>query len=291
MLYTIIDRINGEAFQADTSDREEIRENLLELFGGGDGDDGEITQAITALAEGIGNRAPIDELEAFLNLRVEPYEDEEPDLPEWPADSYYNKILSPEQALAMTRLGKEGALTASGETGQDTTLVRHAYIKRELGARGLRRAQAATDRKELKEIFIEAWQTAWTRWDSEHNGLESGSRMSGTVLKAVREIMGLTQEELGQQLGGVQPRTIRGWENGDRSYTPPTEALTSEVWGLLRAWTAEVTSAVKAAPAPQGVPLLPAETDLAIIKAAILLTAGRIGTQPAVRTRRGTFDQ
>ena len=101
----------------------------------------------------------IEEQEAMRALDAEPVE-----YAPWPPDSVYAQILSEEAAAQMTRNGLAWALTKSGEVeGQNTTLVKQAYIKLALGGQGLRRAQEVADRKELNIIFAEAFAAATER--------------------------------------------------------------------------------------------------------------------------------
>lgn len=101
----------------------------------------------------------IEEQEAMRALDAEPVE-----YAPWPPDSVYAQILSEEAAAQMTRNGLAWALTKSGEVeGQSVTLVKQAYIKLALGAKGLTRAQGVADRKELNVIFAEAFAVAAER--------------------------------------------------------------------------------------------------------------------------------
>jgi len=49
--------------------------------------------------------------------------------------------------------------------------------------------------------------------------------MAPGAMRSFRDLLGLSQAELGRALGGVDGRTVRRWEAGERDIPPPVETI------------------------------------------------------------------
>lgn len=174
------------------------------------------------------------------------------------------------------------ALTISGELGLDPLAARLAYIEWTRSRWARADAEAAYEQalnltpthaeraanRAVAEAFLEAWERAREAWQTEVAEIRSGERMTGPAMRAVRTGMGLEQADLARLLR-VSDRSIRAWESGET--LPPTGA-SREVWGMWDRWIAQVRGLI-----PEGdeVPMFPADTPRAQLRAAALLLGGR----------------
>ena len=175
----------------------------------------------------------------------------------------------------------EQALTITGNQGLDPLWVRLAYIERAGYPRAVEAAQAAYElaintsevhgerhaNAAVAEVFLEARRQTRSRHDREQAQMWAGERMSGPTLRAVRTGMGVEQVELASRLH-VSERSVRAWESGE---TLAPVGVSREVWDMWRDWMAGVEALI---PDGDGLPIFPADTPRATLRAAAILLGG-----------------
>ena len=191
----------------------------------------------------------------------------------------YRQHITREAMDAITLADRdEQALTITGEQGIDPFWVRLAYIERagygraveaayELAintsqTHGERHANAA-----VAEIFLEARRQTRHHYDREQAQMWAGERMTGPTMRAVRTGMGVEQTELASRLH-VSERSIRAWESGE---TLAPVGVCREVWDMWRDWLDGVEALI---PDGDGLPIFPADTPRATLRAAAVLLGG-----------------
>lgn len=231
-----------------------------------------------------------DTLDAFLADLPED-EPEEEDAPKrWP-DSYAGFLTKMDIRKLDRCRSADAALTLSGQFPDvDTLWARLAYVSAKSGWKAARatereieqadlagqadRTPAKRGRVVLKAAFTRAWEAGRAAWVAEHDAQCSGERMSGPVMRALRTTMGLDQAQLAQRLR-VGERAVRAWESGE---ILANTGVSAEVWSMWDEWITAMHREI-----PEGdVPVFPADTDPAILRAAAaILDGARFSTEPA----------
>lgn len=202
----------------------------------------------------------------------------------------YSGIITRAQIRTLDRCpSADAALTLTGQFPDvDTFWARLAYVSAKSGwkaaratEQGIKQAEQANqtdqDRDEsshaiLKASFTRAWTIGRAAWVAEHDAQLTGARMSGLVMRALRTAMGIEQVELADKLR-VGERSVRAWESGE---TLANANVSAEIWAIWDEWVISLRTQI-----PSGeIPILPAETDPATLRAAAILLGGHRFTTP-----------
>lgn len=268
--------ISGDELIAECDDHMVLLEGL----------DDEGMEALTELVDEIDLWEIIEKHPATTPVAVDVVEDAPR---EWPSN--WTGFCTQDEALRITKRDEAGALALTGKLGGPTLLTRLAYIGHATSAKTravlttrLDKADPAEWRGMVKAEFVEAYQVARARWEDERDSLLAGTRIAGPVLRAIREVMRLTPEEMAHQVG-VRTDTLLGWE----TEKPVINAgASADVWRIWATWVAEVRALMGA----YDVPTLPAETPKNVIRAALLLNDGKpVALHPGPVTVHGWMEE